>query len=299
VEDEMKKILLCVDCMRWCFGNIAKKVQKHLSDEFDITVQTISDAWGEYDVVVGFWYGFMPMLSQRLRKGVGVLTVYDEYSWKRPGGAQQLQVAMRYADIVGAANENILGDMKQKTHVPVMLIEDGVDTDVFVPQPSPEQFTVGWTGNSRASGEVIGHPDADIKGLEIIRRACDLARVPLVSLDTGYCDPVPHDDMPEKFYRKISLYACASEAEGTPNPPLEAMACGRPVVTTPVGLMPKIINGCNGTICERTPESIAKAIIYWSKRKVLVSDNRHSILPWDWKHKVEGWRSLLRKACEL
>ena len=50
-----------------------------------------------------------------------------------------------------------------------------------------------------------------------------------------------------EFYRSLDVYVCASRAEGTPNPCLEAAACGVPLVTTCVGNMPELVrHGVNG-----------------------------------------------------
>lgn len=45
-------------------------------------------------------------------------------------------------------------------------------------------------------------------------------------------------EMPD-YYSSIDVYVCASITEGTPNPILEAMASGVPIVTTDVGIVRK------------------------------------------------------------
>jgi glycosyltransferase involved in cell wall biosynthesis len=61
--------------------------------------------------------------------------------------------------------------------------------------------------------------------------------------------------------RRISAYVCASKSEGTPNPALEALACGRPVITTRVGITWQLIReGKTGLFVERSADDIAQAI---------------------------------------
>lgn len=73
---------------------------------------------------------------------------------------------------------------------------------------------------------------------------------------------IPHYRMPQ-FYSKIDCYICASLHEGTPNPVLEAMACGVPVITTNVG----VVEECFGTLQknfimkERTVKELKEKII--------------------------------------
>ena len=45
------------------------------------------------------------------------------------------------------------------------------------------------------------------------------------------------------FYNDIGTLVCFSESEGTPNPILEAAACGRAVLSTKVGNFPVLAGG--------------------------------------------------------
>ena len=73
---------------------------------------------------------------------------------------------------------------------------------------------------------------------------------------------IPHDELP-KYLNRLKLLVLPSYTEGLPNIILEAAACGTPVLVTPVGAIPDIIqDGKTGFIMEdNSPECIARNVI--------------------------------------
>lgn len=73
---------------------------------------------------------------------------------------------------------------------------------------------------------------------------------------------IPHDDLPH-YLNQMRLLVLPSYTEGLPNVMIESMACGTPVLATPVGVIPDIIDdGRTGFIMEdNSPECIVKNVI--------------------------------------
>lgn len=72
---------------------------------------------------------------------------------------------------------------------------------------------------------------------------------------------IPHNHLPE-YLNELKLLVLPSYTEGLPNIVLEAMACGTPVLATPVAAVPDIIkDGETGFImANNSPECIAKNV---------------------------------------
>jgi len=76
----------------------------------------------------------------------------------------------------------------------------------------------------------------------------------------NYLGEQPHSSIPS-YMRKADIFVFPSKWEGTPTVVLEAMSSGLPVVSTPVGDIPLIIqNKKNGIICKRNKDEFAKSI---------------------------------------
>jgi len=109
---------------------------------------------------------------------------------------------------------------------------------------------------------------------------------------------IPHDDLPDHLNR-LRLLIIPSYSEGLPNIMLEAMACGTPVLATPVGAITDIIKeGKTGFIMENnTPACIAEQIT-----RVLTDTNLEKIAAgakkvveenFTFESSVKTWKTLL------
>lgn len=150
--------------------------------------------------------------------------------------------------------------------VDTTLIFDGIDTDVFVPTPdlvrhddglppSPARIRLLFVGNRTRR-----------KGFDLLPRILDQLPADYVLYYTsgfqGQATPPPHPRMipigaPDRSglvaaYQSCDLLLFPSRLEGFGIAPAEALACGRPVVTTHAGALPEVVDeGANGFLVAR------------------------------------------------
>jgi glycosyltransferase involved in cell wall biosynthesis len=157
---------------------------------------------------------------------------------------------------------------------------NGVDLDIFrLTRPlEVRQPLVLWSGSERWR-EVKGYDDY-VAPLQ--RRLSQLG----IATDFRLVDSNGgRNRTPEamaEWYNSGTVLLCASATEGTPNPALEAAACGCVVVSTPVGNMLELIRtGVNGYLVERSVEALLKGVL------AAVEDYPRlaSQMQWD----IQGW----------
>ena len=94
---------------------------------------------------------------------------------------------------------------------------------------------------------------------------------------------IPHKDLPS-YYSLMDVFVHPSLRDGMPNAVLEAMACGKTVIATPVGGVKEVLrDGVNGLLvkvndAEGLAEKIAEALSQPDKRNQLGRSAREAIL---------------------
>jgi glycosyltransferase involved in cell wall biosynthesis len=108
---------------------------------------------------------------------------------------------------------------------------------------------------------------------------------------------IVHDDLP-KYLNQLRLLVLPSYTEGLPNIMIEALACGTPVLATPVGAIPDIIrDGETGFIMEdNSPECIAENVlrILYSPDLERVAENGRNFVKrnFTFDKTVEQWKKI-------
>jgi len=109
---------------------------------------------------------------------------------------------------------------------------------------------------------------------------------------------IPHDALPN-YLNELKLLVLPSYTEGLPNIMLEAMACGTPVLATPVGAVPDVIrDGETGFIMkDNSPECIANNVIRALNHPSLeqIVKNAHTLVKkeFTYEKEVERFRDIL------
>lgn len=109
---------------------------------------------------------------------------------------------------------------------------------------------------------------------------------------------IPHDELP-KYLDELKLLVLPSYTEGIPNIMLEAMACGTPVLATPVGAIPDILKDeeTGFIMKDNSPECIARNVIRALNHPDLeqITVNAHQLVGKEYTYEAakEAYRNIL------
>lgn len=318
------KIALVADVRNWAFHNIAGQIVKRLSNKYEFDVYFFSDYKslddlcmplfsGKYEIVHCFWrvwlgdlYYHVLKRNRQLLDGLLRTTltfsIYD-HTYLDDVSIRLFGVVFELADGYTVSSERLKG-IYDKLDVPLhptCVIEDGVDPGLFYPRnldrlaDTGRDLVVGWVGNSKW----YYFEGVDHKGLySIIRPAVEELRAEGVPVTGEYADRnkghIPVERMVD-YYNSIDIYVCASDIEGTPNPVLESMACGVPVISTDVGIVPQLFGPKQSAFIlkERSvaclKERLREQVIRPELRQELSRENLETIKGWTREQESVKW----------
>ncbi|MCR5145827.1 MAG: glycosyltransferase [Clostridia bacterium] len=332
-DEKRPKIALVLDCRNWALDNIAKNIEKYLGKYYDFKFIYMSDVPDENiilllyacldcDIIHFLWRGYISFIEGKyseyylnyygrgletfkkdiLNKMYITTSVYDHKYLDKD--FTTTQTIMKYIKNYTVSSKKLLDtynnlDIKK----PLKEITDGVELELFHPinldrfkNIKNRKVIIGWVGNSNWNGDI----DKDHKGINtIIKPAIEQLQAEGMNIELQCTDKfekfIPHDEMPN-YYKKIDLYICASLNEGTPNPVLESMACGIPVISTDVGIVSEVFGEKQKRFIlkERTveclKESIKEFINNLDNVEDLVNENLKQIQDWSWENKTKEFK---------
>lgn len=320
------KVLMICDDMNWVLGILAQKLASRFRDNVDITILSsrgsgfssdLRNLSREHDVIhfLSPWDFFAGFHEVNLPI---VLTVWHVVDWTP---------FLRHLWIAdGILVSGHLWKSKLEHHVarniPIGDMPFGIDTETFLPLPHARKVflhTHQLAPDTVVFGVAlsINSNQNDRKGLDrlwdVLRALADQLEYSVVLRIAGkgwstreipkdlealvFVEPfMPGEELPH-FYSSLDYYLCLSRVEGVPYPVLEAMSCGTVVLSTPVGVVPDLIqSGENGYIVEHISyrEDVLKAVRQSVKnnelRATLGANARCAVISaYDWSAIVDSF----------
>jgi glycosyltransferase involved in cell wall biosynthesis len=319
-----KKIALVVDTDNWAFANIANMVNKYVKKyDFKIipliyfnNLVKVYLAASDCELIHFFWrenlinlnsknyewyvralgYSSLEQFKEEYVNNKIITTAVYDHLFVEKDKKKTKEIFEKCQNYY--VSSQILNDIYQKLDIkykPKCVITDGVDLNEFYPinlnrfdNIKKRNLVIGWVGNSEWKKEVD-----DFKGVNtILKPAIEELQKEGYKIEPYFADRkermIPHNKMVE-YYSKIDVLVCSSKCEGTPNPVLEAMACGVPVISTKVGIVPEALGKLQKEYIleERTKECMKEKIIKLLNNcdniSKLSSENLKQIKNWEWK----------------
>jgi glycosyltransferase involved in cell wall biosynthesis len=312
IERRPPRILAIADRPSWAIDNKTQNLQRALAGRFEIVKRfqhevTEDDADAADIVLVFYWLELLKMplpeslLARSSKRLIIGICGHAELSGERR--ERGLAALRRLAHAVFVCNRSLEREFAPLFDVPVHYTPNGVDTTFFCPAREPlkrrvGELRVGWAGS-------LGNFGPAQRGFhDVIEPA--VAAVPGATLLAAIREQRwrNRDEMLD-FYRELDVYVCASLSEGTPNPCLEAAACGVPLVTTRVGNMPELVrDGENGLFFDGSATDLAEKLAHLRDSPMFASQLAVRMLEtidvWDWRRQAENYArmfdSVLRTA---
>jgi len=299
LRDPAPRVLFVIDMPNWALDFKSTNLIENLQGEFtcrklcvdDITEPDIE--WADA-VVIFYWANrwhlkkYANILAQKVTLG-GISCPSDLEDKNREAGLYYLGLS----DGIFVHNRLLFEEYKDQFAKPLYFNPNGVDTRFYCPgerRAPGAELIAGWAGSLKNHGTKRGYDDIILPAIE---------NMPGVTLRTAAREEKWRNaEEMRDFYRTLDVYLVASRVEGTPNPALEAAACGVPVIATRVGNMPELIRqGANGLLIERTPEALAAALVRLRDdvdlRTKMSRQMREDISAWDWLIRARAYAAMI------
>lgn len=245
------RVCIVADVRTWAWARKAAQLEKHLGDEFDMVTVFPFDRRPDPVPPQGFdlWHSFEVFQApQLLELGVPYVTGITAHVWDGHERQRTRPALIRWMGAARGFHANsvlLAHETFRRYGVVSHYCPNGVDESFFVrlrDERPRDRLVVGW----------VGKPNAR-KGRHLVEAACSLAGAELRVVARTHRDALDAEAMRD-FYQGIHVLCVASDMDGTPNPALEAAACGVAVVGNRIGNLPEFVeDGVNGLLVGPVP----------------------------------------------
>lgn len=304
------KTLIIIDKFKWAYDSICQSIMKYNQDkDLSLKMTALKGNKKEIKKIHSKFDRFFVMGWQNyadidfLPKKQTLVGIHSYHSWDNkislPG--QEASPPASLIDFlsgfkgVNAVSQNLTNLFIKHGLQKVVYTPNGVDTDIFIPQPLPndKRLKIGYSGSSahdwrKGVSEFI-IPAAQKAGVDI--------KLAMLSTD----DYVPLDKMPA-FYKDIDCYICASSSEGMSLSVLEAAACGRPVIGTKIsGNIEIIKNDLTGFFVNRNIKDISDKIAILRDDREKLKNMSLAVAEdikknFSWEKQSKAWLSFIKDS---
>lgn len=264
-------------CLREMFVE-PERVKGHIANsgvpyaEFDRSGPPPASSLPDADFLVATWWETAVWVNAMpASKGRKVHLIQGYEIWTGGDVRERLHAALRLPNRKIAISSQLKFDIEAALgDLDIRVVPNAVDLVQFdAPHRGRSQPpTVGFTYSRQA-----------IKGADIIRRACELARREIPSLRTlSFGSEHPSETLPlpegtefhfspaqdkiASLYARCDAWLFASRLDSFGLPILEAMACRTPVIGVPIGAAPELLaDGAGVLVPSESPEAMATALI--------------------------------------
>lgn len=297
-------VLAIIDAPDWAHDKKAAALARCLRGRFRVEKRlqaevTRADLESADLVLVFYWhqFGARPDLRQTFAaiKGKLLCGICSHVELEGEHRAPGVAFLREHARAVFVHSELLRAEFAGDFAAPLYMLPNGVDTTFFKPVGRPTRtpagpLRVGWAGSAANFGRALRGLDDVILPAVAQARGVELRTA---IREEGQRDAVGMRD----FYRGLDVYVCASRAEGTPNPCLEAAASGVPLLTTPVGNMPEFVrDGMNGMFITRDPADLARKLTLLrddrTRCAAMGRAARMTSLAWEWALRAEAYADM-------
>ena len=298
----MANILLVGDVPDWAFAQSIGSLQEFNTSDHVLTAGFLTenaDDLGERlkdaDLVVAFC---LPIFRKLVKLGADprrCLVGMRGMGWGSMPTEENIYDTSR--TLGPLCGNQIIYNMWKGNHRHVFLTHEAANTRLWFPpplrKPLDERLVVGWLGDSRRFQKGYHHIFLPF------RERAEKERLAEFIVFDRAAGRVSFDKVRTELYHKIDLYVMTSVLEGNPYPLYEAMACGVPCVSTPIGVAPELIThredgyltrGLNATLFYERLERCWRDV---SERKLIVNMKTAALKKihkqWTWQKRIGEW----------